>query len=332
MWDFPLFPEQASTMAPRVDNLYFFLVAITAFFTLLIFFLVAFFAIKYRRGTQVDRSNAPASSHKLEVIWIVVPLAIAMVIFAWSTSIYFDITRPPANAREYHVVAKQWMWKFQHPEGKREVNELHVPVGRTVKILMTSEDVIHDLFVPAFRVKQDVLPGRYTQIWFTPTKIGTYHLFCAEYCGTQHSGMIGRMVVMDPVDYQNWLSGAAVGETPAAAGERLFAQYGCNTCHAAGANQRGPSLGGVIGKTVSLKSGETVVADEGYIRESIYTPAAKVVQGYDPVMPSFAGQISEEGVMELIAYIRSLGAAEPTTKEATTKEATTKETTTTGKQ
>jgi cytochrome c oxidase subunit 2 len=186
-------------------------------------------------------------------------------------------------------------------------------VGRTVKLIMTSQDVIHDFYVPAFRVKQDVLPGRYTQMWFTPTKVGTYHLFCAEYCGTQHSGMIGRVVVMDPIEYQNWLSGAAVGETPAAAGERLFSQYGCNTCHAAGNGQRGPTLVGLFGKPVPLKGGETVVADEEYIRTSIYTPTEHMVQGYDPIMPSFAGQINEEGVMQIIAYIKSLGTTETTT-------------------
>jgi cytochrome c oxidase subunit 2 len=296
MWDFPLFPEQASTIAPRVDALYFFLVAITAFFTLLIFVVVAVFAIKYRRGKRVDRSNPPASSHKLEAIWIIVPLTICMVIFAWSTSVYFDQIRPPKNALEYHAIGKQWMWKLQTPEGKREVNELHVPVGRAVKLVMTSEDVIHSFFIPAFRVKQDVLPGRYTEVWFQPSKVGSYHLFCAEYCGTQHSGMIGRVVVMDPVDYQNWLSGAATGETPAAAGERLFTQYGCNTCHFPNGQGRGPALNGLIGKSVTLKGGESVVADEGYIRESILTPTAKIVGAYQPIMPSFAGQINEEGL------------------------------------
>jgi cytochrome c oxidase subunit 2 len=310
MWDFPLFPEQASTLAPRVDALYIFLVVITAFFTLLVVLMVAIFAIRYRRGRPADRSNAPASSHKLEMLWIIIPLGICMVILGWSTSLYFEQARPPKNALEYHVVGKQWMWKLQTPEGKREINELHVPVGRTVKLLMTSQDVIHSFFVPAFRVKQDVLPGRYTQLWFQPTKVGTYHLFCAEYCGTQHSGMIGRIVVMDPVDYQNWLSGSAVGETPAAAGERLFTQYGCNTCHLPNGQGRGPNLVGLIGKSVTLKSGETVTADEGYIRESILTPTAKVVGGYQPIMPSFAGQINEEGILQIIAYIKSLGTNE----------------------
>ena len=306
MWDFPLFPEQASTFAKDVDALYFALVAVTTFFTLLIYFLVAFFAVRYKRGTQVDRTNPPASNHKLEAIWIIIPLAISLMLFVWSADIYFKMNAVPADAMEIFAVAKQWMWKFQSPTGQREINELHVPLGRRVKVTMISQDVLHDLYFPAFRLKSDVLPGRYTTMWFEPTKVGTYHLFCAEYCGNQHSGMVGQVVVMNPVDYQRWLGGGNATETPAVAGERLFTQTGCNTCHQAGGAGRAPSLEGVFGTDVPLADGGTARVDEDYLRESITNPRARVHAGYDPIMPTYAGQISEEGIIQLISYIKSL--------------------------
>jgi cytochrome c oxidase subunit 2 len=260
MWSFPLFPEQASTVAGKVDAVYWVLVAILAFFTLVVYGTILFFAVRYRRGTNVDRSNPPASSHKLEAVWIAVPLIISIGVFVWSTGTFFSIYRPPAGAMEVTVVGKQWMWKLQSPTGHREINELHVPVGRAVKLLMTSQDVIHSFFIPAFRIKQDVLPGRYTSVWFEATKPGTYHLFCAEYCGTQHSGMIGRIVVMEPTDYEAWLSGGNAGETPAAAGARLVSQLGCGTCHSKQSGARGPAFEGLFGSTVPLKDGGTAVA------------------------------------------------------------------------
>ncbi len=318
MWDFPLFPEQASTVAGHVDALYYFLVAITAFFSLLIAFAIAFFAVKYRRGSKADRSNPISESKSLEAIWIAVPLAICMVIFFWGAKLYFMIERPPAHAEDIYATGKQWMWKFQHIGGQSEINEIHIPVGRAIKLTMTSEDVIHSLYVPAFRVKQDVLPGRYTQMWFEGTKAGTYHLFCAEYCGTEHSGMIGRVIVMEPGDYERWLqnwttagpgTGGAAGGTMMSAGERIFQQQGCNTCHIPGDVTRAPDLAGLFNKSVSLKSGGTVVADADYIRESILLSGAKIVAGYEPVMPTYQGRISEEDVMQLIAYIKSMGGA-----------------------
>jgi cytochrome c oxidase subunit 2 len=308
MWSFPLFPEQASTVAGKVDAVYFALVAITAFFTLVVYGLVFFFAVKYRRGTNVDRSNPPASSHKLEMLWIGVPLVIGLAIFTWSTGTYFSIYRAPAGAMEVNVVGKQWMWKLQSPNGTREINELHVPVGRAVKLIMTSQDVIHSFYVPAFRIKQDVLPGRYTSVWFQATKPGTYHLFCAEYCGTQHSGMIGSIVVMEPTEYQAWLSGGNVGETPAAAGKRLVTQLGCASCHLAGSGGRAPSFEGLFGTVAALQGGATATVDEDYVRESIINPRSKIVQGYDPIMPTYTGQITEEGILQIIAYLKSIGA------------------------
>jgi cytochrome c oxidase subunit 2 len=307
MWSgTPLFPERASTIAGRVDALYFFLVAISAFFSLLIAGLIVYYAVKYRRRSPDAVGTVVHGGIVLEIAWTVIPFLISMVIFVWGASVFFAMTRPPDETLNVYVVGKQWMWKFQHLDGEREINELHVPVGRAVKLIMTSEDVIHDVFVPAFRVKADVLPGRYTNIWFQPTKPGRYHLFCAEYCGTRHSGMIGQVVVMEPSEYQAWLSGGAPEGSLAAAGEKLFADLACNTCHRPEAQGRGPVLQGLFGKTVSLQTGETVVADEAYIRESILNPSAKLTAGFQPIMPTFQGLVSEEQLLELIEYIKTL--------------------------
>jgi cytochrome c oxidase subunit II len=307
---FPLFPEQASTMATRVDTLFFFLVAVSVFFVALIFSLIVVFAVKYRRRAEDERPAPIEGDFWLEVVWSVIPLGLTMVMFVWGAIIYFDIFNPPNDALEISIVGRQWMWKAQHPEGQSEINELHVPLGQPVKLMMTSEDVIHDFFLPAFRVKQDVLPGRYTNLWFEPTKAGEYPLYCAEYCGTQHSGMIGRVVVLEPAEFQKWLSGGATGMSMADLGASLFQRFGCPTCHRAGGTIQGPSLTGLFGKTVQLEGGATVIVDEDYIRESIVDPRTKIVAGYQPIMPTFKGLISEEGLLQLIAYIKSLSAAE----------------------
>jgi cytochrome c oxidase subunit 2 len=309
---FPLFPEQASTVAPQVDALYFFLVAVSIFFSALIFLLVAAFAITYRRRSQTEIPEPIEGDLRLELVWTLIPLGLTMVMFIWGASLYFTLSRPPADALEITVVAKQWMWKFQHPTGQREINELHVPAGRPVKLQMASEDVIHSFFVPAFRVKMDVVPGRYTTVWFEATKTGEHHLFCAEYCGTQHAGMIGRVIAMEPVQYQQWLGGAIVAEPPQAAGERLFIQLGCNACHRPELQALAPPLEGIFGSPRPLQSGETVIADEAYLRESILNPGAKIVTGYQPIMPTFQGRISEEGLLQIIAYIKSLERVETT--------------------
>jgi len=242
----------------------------------------------------------------LEIGWTVVPFLITMVIFVWGASIFFAMASPPAETLNIYVVGKQWMWKFQHLDGQREINELHVPVGRNVKLITTSEDVIHDFFVPAFRVKADVLPGRYVSIWFHATTPGRYHLFCAEYCGTRHSGMIGDVIVMEANEYQEWLSGGAPEGSLASAGEKLFADLACNTCHRPDSGGRGPVLNGLFGKTITTESGEMVVVDEAYIRESILNPSAKISAGYQPIMPTFQGLVSEEGLLELIEYVKAL--------------------------
>ena len=309
MWsNLPLFPARASTIAGQVDALYLFLIAVTVLFSVLIAVLILAFSIRYRRArhavaTQVEGSVA------LELTWTIIPLGIAMVMFVWGSAIYFAESRAPRGAMEIYAVGKQWMWKFQHLEGQREINELHVPVGRDVKMIMTSQDVIHSFYVPAFRIKADVLPNRYTSTWFHATTVGSYHLFCAEYCGTQHSGMIGQVVVMDQAAYEAWLAGGGAEGSLSANGQKLFQELGCSTCHRSETQGRGPNLVGVFGKTVILQDGRTLVADETYVRESILNPGAKVVAGFKPIMPTFEGQISEEGLVSLLAYIKSLSQA-----------------------
>ena len=307
MWSgTPLFPEQASTMAGRVDALYFFLVAISTFFSLLIAGLIVFFAIKYRRRAPQSVGAVIHGGLLLELAWTIIPFLISMVIFVWGASVFFAMSRPPDETIDIYVVGKQWMWKFQHLDGQREINELHVPVGRPVRLIMASEDVIHDVFVPAFRVKADVIPGRYTHIWFQPTTPGRYQLFCAEYCGTRHSGMTGQVVVMEPSEYQTWLNGGVPEGSLASAGAKLFQDLACNTCHRSDAQGRGAVLEGLFGKTVTLQSGETITVDEAYVRESILNPAAKVVAGFQPIMPTFQGLVTEEQLLELIEYVKSL--------------------------
>jgi cytochrome c oxidase subunit II len=308
---FPLFPHAASSIAGRVDALYFYLIAVSVFFSLLIALSILYFAIKYRRRSESDLPTGVEGSLKLEVAWSVIPLLISMTFFYWGASIFFAMNRPPNDALQVSVVAKQWMWKFQHSDGQREINELHVPIGRPVRLTMASEDVIHSFYVPAFRVKRDVLPGRLSTMWFEATRPGRYHLFCAEYCGTKHSGMIGWLEVMDPVEFQGWLAGGSGSESLASAGAKLFAQHACNTCHRPDSLARGPNLEGLFGKRVSLQGGGTVVADENYIRESIVAPNAKLVEGFQPLMPTFQGLISEEGLLQLVAYVKSLSKVAP---------------------
>jgi len=295
-------------MAPRVDNLYFFLVAITVFFGTLIALLVVVFAVKYRRTHPAEVGAAITGSVPLELMWSIIPFGISMVIFAWGANVYFDIYRPPDETLQIYAVGKRWMWKFQHIDGQREINELHVPVGRPVKVTVTSEDVIHDLYFPAFRVKTDVIPGRYMSLWFNATKAGEYHMFCAEYCGTKHSGMIGRVIVMEPAAYQAWLGGGAGEMSMSAQGQKAYQDLACHTCHMEDSGGRGPSLRGLFGSQVKLADGSMVVADEAYLRESILNPQAKLVAGYQPLMPTFQGLVSEEALMGLIEYIKTLQA------------------------
>jgi cytochrome c oxidase subunit II len=303
----PFVPDSASSMSWKVDAVYFYLSGVTLFFTLLISAILIFFVIRYRRRTPYEIPRPVAGSHKLETLWTVIPFLISMTIFGWAAKVYFEQYSSPQNAIEVYVVGKQWMWKIQHSTGQREINELHVPVGRKIKLFMTTEDVIHDFFVPAFRMKADVVPGKFTTQWFEATKTGKFHLFCAEYCGMNHSGMIGSVIVMEPREFDNWLSGNTGTTTPAAAGQQLYQTLGCASCHGAnGEGGRGPTLIGVFGKQTALVGGQTVRVDEPYIRESILNPQAKLVEGFGPIMPTFQGQISEDQLVQLVAFIKSL--------------------------
>ena len=312
-------------MSGQVDALYFYISGVTVFFTLLIAAVILFFVVKYRRRDPSEIPRPIEGSMKLETLWSVIPLLIAMSIFVWGAKLYFQEYRPPKDGLEVYVVGKQWMWKFQHVTGQREINELHVPLGRKIKLVMASEDVIHDVFIPAFRIKADIVPGKYTTEWFQATKTGRYHFFCAEYCGMNHSGMGGWVEVMEPTDFDNWLSGNANQMSAASAGRQLFESMGCVSCHGAEAEGgRGPALVGLYESQVVLNNGQTVKADEDYVRESILYPQAKIVSGFGPIMPSFQGQLSEEQLLQVVAYVKSLSTPKAETPTAKPPAASTK--------
>jgi cytochrome c oxidase subunit 2 len=304
--NFPFFPQQASEQAATIDALYFFLVAVCGLFAALIAVLVVVFAIKFHRRHDDEVGEVIHGSLALELLWTIIPLGITMVMFAWGAQVFFHMTRAPKGAMEIYVVGKQWMWKAQHVDGAREINELHVPIGRPVKLIMGSEDVIHSFFIPDFRVKADVVPGRFNTLWFTASKPGKYHIFCTQYCGTKHSGMIGWVTAMAPAEYQAWLSGSSSGGSMTEAGARLFTDLACNTCHLDIGQGRGPVLKGLYGKQVLLDGGQTTTFDDAYIRESILNPQAKVVAGFQPAMPTFQGLVTEEQLLQLVAYVKSL--------------------------
>lgn len=309
MFGLKLFPDQASTTAGQVDAVFLFILALSILVLLLIGGTILYFVIKYRRRSEDEIPPQIEGSNRLELAWTIIPFGAFMVFFFLGANVYLSNAQPPPNSMEIYVVARQWMWKFEHAEGQQEINELHVPVGRPVKLIMTSQDVIHSFFIPDFRIKQDVLPDRYTTAWFEATKPGRYHLFCSQYCGTEHAEMTGTILVMEPAEYQAWLSeGGAVAQSPADAGRKLFEQMGCAGCHQTNGHGAGPSLEGVFGSTVRLQGGGTVTADEAYVRESMLDPTAKIVEGYQPVMPSFRGKLTEQQIMALIAYIVSIGA------------------------
>jgi len=311
MKSFSFVPEQASTLAPKVDALLLAVAGLTLFVAVAVTVTVIYFGIKYRRGHDVNRElppprQLPRLQRRLELVWIFVPLALFIAVFVWGADLYFDHYAAPDGAQPIFVVAKQWMWKLEHPDGRREINELHVARGTAVKLIMTSQDVIHSFFVPAFRIKQDVLPGRYTSLWFQAREAGEFHLFCAEYCGTDHARMGGRIVVMEPAEYARWLESGAGSASMAQRGEALFRELGCSGCHGADAAVHAPRLEGLYGRPVPLSNGRFAIADERYLRDSILDPAAQVAAGYQPIMPSFAGMVSEEQILDLIAYIESL--------------------------
>ena len=315
----PLFPESASTIAPQIDGILFAWSAISIFFTILIAVLIVYFMVKYRRRHPDQVGEREKANVVLEIAWSVIPLIICLIMFGWGAKVFYNAYRPPANSIEYYTVGKQWMWKFQHPDGHREINTLHVPINTPIRLNIQSEDVIHSFYVPAFRVKQDAVPGRQTALWFEATKPGVYHMFCAEYCGGEHSKMVGSVIAMEPERYQEWLAGGTGGLSMVASGAELFEQLGCTTCHQTGAGgvvARAPRLEGLAGNQVRLADGSTIVADDNYIRESILNPTAKVVAGWQPIMPTYQGQVTEEQLSELISYVRTLGGSEQGSPEA----------------
>jgi cytochrome c oxidase subunit 2 len=303
----PLAPEQASNFAPSVDSVFAYLTAVCLFFAVAITVAIIVFFFKYRRQRPDEVGIPIHGDMRLEAAWIVVPLILALSMFAWGAVVYVDFRRMPMDTLDIYVIGKQWMWKVQQPTGLREINELHVPVARNVKLILASEDVIHDFSVPAFREKMDVVPGRYNVMWFRPTKTGRYRFFCQQYCGTNHARMVGWVTVMEPTEYAQWLAGSSESvENPVIAGEKLFAEKACITCHLSDGGGRAPSLNGLYGNKVLLADGSTVTADDAYLRESILNPKAKIVAGYQPLMPTFQGQLTEEQILDLTAYIKSL--------------------------
>jgi len=302
----PLYPEQASNFAASVDSLMYFMIAVCLFFAVGISIAVVYFFFKYRRRAP-DEIGVPIHGNmRLEVTWIVLPLFFLLAMFGWGAVVFVNFRHMPPDALDIYVVGKQWMWKLQQPNGRREINELHIPVNRDIKLIMSSEDVIHDFFVPAFRVKMDVVPGHYNTMWFRATKTGRYHFFCSQYCGTNHAVMGGWVTVMEPDDYAAWLAGSSGTGDPVADGEKLFEQLACSTCHLPDGKGRGPSYNGIYGSKVRLADGTTATVDDAYIRESILQPNAKIVAGFQPVMPSFQGLVTEDQILSLTAYIRSL--------------------------
>jgi cytochrome c oxidase subunit 2 len=302
---FAIFPPQASAIAPYTDALYFFLVLITLAGLVIVTILVVTFSILYRKDKNPEATQIEGST-LLEATWTIIPLALFMVCFVWGALLYFRIYNPPTNAMNIYIVGKQWMWKAEHPGGQHEINALHVPINRPVQLTMISQDVFHSFSIPAFRVKREVIPGRYTTVWFEATKVGTYHLFCTQYCGTNHSAMIGEIVVMTPDDYKAWLASSTSGASLAQNGERLFASLSCNACHSGEPSARGPNLASVYGSKIQLANGSYTTADEAFLRESILNPSMHSVAGYAPIMPTYQGQISEEGLIDVVEYIKNL--------------------------
>jgi cytochrome c oxidase subunit 2 len=303
--NFQLYPPEASTIAPQSDALYFFMVLVSMIGLTIVILLITSFSILYRRernpvATQIEGSTL------LEATWTIIPLGLFLIMFVWGSLLYFRIYTPPANAMNIYVVGKQWMWKAEHPGGQHEINSLHIPTGRPVQLTIISQDVFHSFSIPAFRVKREAIPGRYTTVWFEATTVGTYHLFCTQYCGTNHSAMIGDIVVQTPDDFKKWLAESTSGMSLAQNGERLFASLSCNACHNGRPDSRGPSLANVYGSKLALAGGGTATADEAYLRESILNPSQHVTQGYAPIMPTYQGQVSEDGVISLVEYIKNL--------------------------
>ncbi len=303
--NFAVIPPEASKVAPQMDALLLFMTLVSLVGLVLVILLVVTFSILYRRerhpvAVQIEGSTL------LEATWTIIPLGLFLVMFVWGSVLYFRIYTPPPNAMQIYVVGKQWMWKAEHPGGQHEINSLHVPINQPVQLTLISQDVFHSFSMPAFRVKREAIPGRYTTVWFEATQEGTYHLFCSQYCGTAHSAMIGQIVVMSQDGYKKWLASSTSGVSLAQDGERLFASLSCNACHNGTPSARGPNLAGVYGSTLTLSDGQRVTVDDEYLRQAILNPSAHITQGYAPIMPTYQGQVSEEGLFSLVEYIKNL--------------------------
>ena len=303
-----LWPPAASVMAGQIDEIFAVWCAVLILLVAPVFIFMGYCAFKYRAGRNVDRSHREARNLPVELSWMIIPFLISLAFFFWAGDIYLQEQSPPPDATVITAIGRQWMWKFQHPGGQWEINDLHVPVGQAIRINIESQDVIHSLYIPAMRLQEEAIPGRVTKLWFKPDRIGAYDLYCSELCGADHALMAGTLYVMSPADYQAWLVSAGTSTTLASAGKKLFDSYGCSGCHAATGTVRAPSLIGVYGHVVPLENGSTVMADDGYIRDSILQPRKQTVAGYKPIMPSFSGAISDADLAKLVAYIKSLGA------------------------
>jgi cytochrome c oxidase subunit II len=300
-----LFPPEASTIAPYMDELYFFLLAMTVVGLLLVGAILITFSMRYRKSVHPVATQIEGST-LLEATWTIIPLAIFLVTFVWGALLYFRIYNPPVNSMNIYIVGKQWMWKAEHPGGQHEINALHVPTGKPIQLTMISQDVFHSFSIPDFRVKREVIPGRYSTVWFEATTPGTYHIFCTQYCGTNHSAMIGEVTVLSPPDYEKWTEESTSGMSLAQNGERLFASMGCNACHSGNAAARGPGLAGVYGSKLQLTNGSEVLVNDAYLRDAILNPSQHITAGYAPIMPTYQGQISEDGLIDLVEYIKTL--------------------------
>src|SRR6187402_11261 len=300
-----LWPREASTVAGQTDALYIFLWLMTIVGMALVLALLVVFSVKYRKEKHPNAIQIEGST-LLEATWTIIPLGIFLFVFVWGAWLYFRIYNPPADSMNIYIVGKQWMWKAEQPGGQHEINALHVPMGRNVQLTMISQDVFHSYSIPEFRVKREVIPGRYSTVWFNATAAGTYHLFCTQYCGTLHSGMVGDVVVMTPSDYQAWVDSSTSGMSLAQNGERLFASMGCSQCHTGDAAARGPNLAGIYGAKLKMDDGSTQLVTDGFLRDAILNPSAHLPAGFKPIMPTYQGQISEEGVIDLVEYIKGL--------------------------
>ncbi|WP_109488227.1 cytochrome c oxidase subunit II [Occallatibacter savannae] len=303
--NFALYPPQASKIAPQFDALYFFMVLVSLIGLTIVILLITSFSIMYRQKAHPVPVQIEGST-MLEATWTIIPLGLFLIMFVWGALIYFRVYTPPANAMNIYVVGKQWMWKAEHPGGQHEINSLHIPTGRAIQLTLISQDVFHSFSIPAFRVKREAIPGRYTTVWFEATTPGTYHLFCTQYCGTDHSHMIGDIVVLTPDDYKRWLATSTSGASLAQNGERLFASLSCTACHNARPDARGPNLANVYGSKLTLANGQSQLADEAFLRDAILNPSQHVTQGFAPIMPTYQGQVSEDGVIALVEYIKQL--------------------------